>query len=276
MVPSKKKQLKKKTKKKMAERICVSVLESPYSMLTEFGVPLPVCLCMQNKGLQLDKALWTARQSNGGFSISYLLLESKSAQDITTVAKKRRKRRRQKKKAQAKNAQAKNEVVETQHPRDSKINQRDPTLSTPIVAHQCSRESSTSAEEVNEPVDLTTCETVTYEERNEVPGVKYSLDGNEAWTPVIRRKRRRRCSSTDDSSSSSELDVSCSRMVEYEEHKGAPGLSIHRRNVRWTPIEPSPVAFRTRSRTKDTYSYNCVPRSLWLLYYSRPSALAVK
>ena len=81
---------------------------------------------------------------------------------------------------------------------------------------------------------------------------EYTLDGNETWTPVIKRKRRPRRSSTEDRSSSSELDVSCSRMVQYQEHNGAPGLSIHRRNVGWTPIEPSPVASRTRSRTKDT------------------------
>ena len=87
------------------------------------------------------------------------------------MAKKRRKKRRQKK------AQPKHEVVETQHPRDSKENQNDPALSTPNVAHQRSQESSTSSEEVNEPVDLTTCETVTYEKRNKVPGVKYTLDG---------------------------------------------------------------------------------------------------
>ena len=51
-----------------AARIHVSVLEGPFTVLSEVGVPLPVCISMQSKGLQLDKALWTARQSNGGFS----------------------------------------------------------------------------------------------------------------------------------------------------------------------------------------------------------------
>ena len=78
------------------------------------------------------------------------------------------------------------------------------------------------------------------------------LKGNvsETWTPVVKRKRRRSsASSTGASSSSSELDVSCSRKVQYQERNGAPGLSIHRRNVKWTPVIPSPVASRTRSRT---------------------------
>ena len=99
-------------------------------------------------------------------------------------------------------------------------------------------------------MDLTACENI-YEKRDEVPGVNYTLNGSETWTPVVKRKRRRSSASSTDESSSSELDVSCSREVQYQERNGAPGLSIHRRNVRWTPVMPSPVASRTRSRTQD-------------------------
>ena len=104
----------------MAARIRVSVLEGPFTVLSEVGVPLPVCISMQSKGLQLDKALWTVRQSNGGFSVTFFwpTLESKSAQDLKAVVKKRRKRRRQKRKVRPQH-----EVVEAQHPRDSKKNQ---------------------------------------------------------------------------------------------------------------------------------------------------------
>ena len=38
---------------KMAE-VVVSVLESPYTLVQKSGVPLPVCICMQGKGLQLN------------------------------------------------------------------------------------------------------------------------------------------------------------------------------------------------------------------------------
>jgi len=51
-----------------SERILVSALESSYTELKKFGVPLPVCICMQDKGLQLECAQWTARQSSGGYS----------------------------------------------------------------------------------------------------------------------------------------------------------------------------------------------------------------
>ena len=45
---------------------------SPYTVLQKSGIPLPVCLYMQGKGLQLEDAQWTAlRQSNGGFSVTF-------------------------------------------------------------------------------------------------------------------------------------------------------------------------------------------------------------
>jgi len=82
----------------MAEsgRILVSVLESSYTELKKFGVPLPVCICMQDKGLQLECAQWTARQSSGGFSVTFFWPAPN--QEIKPTAKpsakkKRRKRR---------------------------------------------------------------------------------------------------------------------------------------------------------------------------------------
>ena len=33
-------------------------------VLQKSGIPLPVCMCMQGKGLQLGDAQWTARQKN--------------------------------------------------------------------------------------------------------------------------------------------------------------------------------------------------------------------
>ena len=108
------------------------------------------------------------------------------------------------------------------------------------------------------PVDLTTCESVLYEMRDRIPRVKYMKNGTEGWTPVVKRSRRRKmpnndsgtCNSSSDTSES-ELDVSYSRMVQYSVRDGIPGVSIHRRNVIWKPVMPSPVSSRTRSRTNN-------------------------
>ena len=68
------------------------------------------------------------------------------------------------------------------------------------------------------------------------------MDGEEGWTPVIRRKRKtvrlRRISESEISTSGSEVDVSCSRKVEYEKRNEIPGLNIYRRGpFEWTPIQ---------------------------------------
>ena len=83
-------------------------------------------------------------------------------------------------------------------------------------------------------------------------------EGKEEWTPVIRKKRkaRRRCESSESDSDGSIVDVSCSRLVRYEERDKTPGLAIFRRGPTiWVPIKAAkqePIAARTRSKTLNT------------------------
>ena len=57
-------------------------------------------------------------------------------------------------------------------------------------------------------------------------------------------------------SDGSEVDVSCSRLVRYEERDKTPGLTIFRRGpATWIPIKAAkvePIAARTRSKTLNT------------------------
>ena len=48
--------------------IRVAVLETNYA---DIGVPFSVCVQLQERRLQLHDAQWTARNSTGGFSISF-------------------------------------------------------------------------------------------------------------------------------------------------------------------------------------------------------------
>ena len=82
-------------------------------------------------------------------------------------------------------------------------------------------------------------------------------DGREEWTPVVRKKRKaRRRESTENDSDGSEVDVSCSRLVRYEERDDTPGLTVFRRGPATSiPIKaakPEPIAARTRSKTLNT------------------------
>ena len=52
-------------------RIRVTVLEGCFAGLQGVGIPLPVCIHLQDLELQFEGAQWTAKQSNTEFSIFF-------------------------------------------------------------------------------------------------------------------------------------------------------------------------------------------------------------
>ena len=56
--------------KKMADNIKVVVLEADYAALCRLGLPTSLSLQLQQAGLTLANALWTARAPASGFSVS--------------------------------------------------------------------------------------------------------------------------------------------------------------------------------------------------------------
>ena len=108
-------------------------------------------------------------------------------------------------------------------------------------------------------INTQTYDSVVYELKSDQPGVKVSKDGNEEWIPVVKKRRKRTCKRKDESEpvsvsddSGDELKVKFAREVRYKVQDGTPGLKIRRGNTmrswKWTPIAPSPIANRTRSR----------------------------
>ena len=59
-----------KIKKGTSNQIRVSVIEGYYVSLQEAGLPLSVCIQLQECNLSLRHAQWTARQTSSGFSVS--------------------------------------------------------------------------------------------------------------------------------------------------------------------------------------------------------------
>ena len=51
--------------------IHVCVLEGNHARLTELGLPLSLAVELQSHNLRLDSSLWTARSSNGGYSVLF-------------------------------------------------------------------------------------------------------------------------------------------------------------------------------------------------------------
>ncbi len=82
-------------------------------------------------------------------------------------------------------------------------------------------------------------------------GVRYVKDGEEGWTPVVRR-RRKTSGRSENGDSSCDLDVDGGKLVECRCF-GIPGVYIHGRNPRvrqWVAVKPSPISSRTRTKFK--------------------------
>jgi len=120
--------------------------------------------------------------------------------------------------------------------------------------------SSSSYETSDDDIHLAQCENISVQVRQDTVGVSYSKeDGEDGWTPVVKRRRKKLVSNVDrhtGSDSESEVDLSLSRETRFQVRDNIPGIYVRNgstnRNVSWTPIKPSHISQRTRSRLKLT------------------------
>ena len=81
----------------MADKaIKIAVLEGEFASLVGLGFPLSLSIQLQESCLTLSKALWTAKSTNSGFSVSLFWPAPDSVKDKHQPRRKRRKRRRAK------------------------------------------------------------------------------------------------------------------------------------------------------------------------------------
>ena len=84
----------------MADRaIRVAVLEGDYASLCALGLPLSLSIQLQQSCLKLCGAQWTARSTDGGFSVS--LFWPSAPENVRSDAKLKKKRRRRRKRGKA-------------------------------------------------------------------------------------------------------------------------------------------------------------------------------
>ena len=121
----------------------MSVLEGSFAGLQGVGIPLPVCIHLQDLRLQFEGAQWTAKQSNTRFSISFFWpVQDHSAFVVNLPGKKRRKHRKKAKRASgwASGSMGRVEGGKEAGPGLNNVDDRN----TPIEAH-CSTGSSPSS-----------------------------------------------------------------------------------------------------------------------------------
>ena len=192
----------------VTSKIRVAVLETKYASLVDLGVPLSVSLQLQKLGLQLQQAQWTDRHSLGCFSISFFwpALDSSNSKP----PKKQKKVKKPKMKSTAVPLCSNQCTETTMKPSNSssqgisvdhsliEARHHQPSDSTPTAIVPSTLPSPElcmlppTSESAHESPDLTKCLDVVYERRECVPGVSYRTeDGEEGWTPVVKKRRTR-------------------------------------------------------------------------------------
>ena len=121
-------------------KIRVAVLESKYASLVDLGVPLSVSLQLQQLGLQLQQAQWTARHSLGGFSISFFWPALDSSKSKPPRKQKKVKKSKMKSTAISVANQCSNQSIETTVKPTNSSYQEISVDHSPIEVHhhQCS------------------------------------------------------------------------------------------------------------------------------------------
>ena len=197
-------------------RIKVAVLEGNYADLCDLGLPFSLSLQLQVQDLKLSGALWSAKASASGFSVS-LYWPTTTAPEKARVKKTRRKRKRGKAKQQAISSisNVESKIVSSSAPVLA-ASESTPSVVNPIKVHSSpesdpdSRRSPSSPKASISPplksrasvnldcscdlecVDLAACSDVQYEVKDGVHGVSYrcSSDDDSSWTPVVGRRKK--------------------------------------------------------------------------------------
>ena len=189
------------------EPICVVVLESAYARLKAAGLPLPVCMQLQDLGVRLSDARWTARQSDGEFSVSLFRPNPccppiYPVSDVPKPTKRRRRKRSNNNKTKPSVGSGavvpmseRVEVAESPEPVASEVPAQSPPEHQPAPIQDLdSSPLSTSEDQSSQyatdnsdlsDLDFSTCEAVRHEV-GDVPGVVYVKDGMKRWTPIGR------------------------------------------------------------------------------------------
>ena len=208
----------------MAEsNIRVVVLESDFAGLSAVGFPLALSFQLQQNALRLSEAMWTAKSTDSGFSISFFWPRGNSQQQ--GVKKRRRRKSKVRSKLGGVNEQSGNrvDVATMTNSEDAPSNahhvgpeQSSVTEDAPSNAHHVGPEQSSvtpvkdsidfigdagsnsqvctpQQDEQSKPLSLNLCSNVQYDKRGEVHGVTYCTEeGEEGWTPVRGRRRVKR------------------------------------------------------------------------------------
>ena len=193
--------------------IKVALLEGDFAAICDLGLPFSLSLQLQSFGLKLSEAMWTAKSSSSGFSVSLFWPSGIVSERMKT--KKKRRRRKQPKASKTNtvtnvttppvsanefsscgNADVQVSPNKAQSNNDANHESK---LQTPAAAlvlpSETTRETSLSisGSDSESGIDLLACTNVIYEKRGDIHGVSYQCDSinKSGWTPVVGRRKKK-------------------------------------------------------------------------------------
>ena len=193
--------------------IKVAVLEGDFAAICDLGLPFSLCLQLQSSDLKLCEAMWSAKSSSTGFSVSLFWPYGVSTERVKS--KKKRSRRKRSKASKINtvtnvatspvspnessgNARHSDEQVFPNKAQSNKDANYNSQLQTPVTSFalplEMSHETSArvSGSDSESEIDLLSCADVIYEKRGDVHGVSYSDSSNRCgWTPVVGRRKKK-------------------------------------------------------------------------------------
>ena len=164
--------------------IKVIVLEGDSASLTALGFPMAVSLQLQQSCLSLSEAMWTAKSTNGGFSVSLFWPAPAPELKSDVQVKRKRKRRRRAKASKLIVTSAKSYDPELPKPSNKAARKVD-IPHTPINAHASS----------SPPMANNYCENLsTHRDDNgrlNQSGIDDENESEQQWTKVVSKRRRK-------------------------------------------------------------------------------------
>ena len=179
---------------------------------------MPLSLQLQQSDLRLERAMWTAKSTRTGFSVS-LFWPVNSATELKQTKKKRRRRNKRKAKAiinfNSKVALSAPGSCVSNVPINANPVESDAKVDTCDLSPECkpdsdhsvsplqelgedgptigimSEESDISDQDEAVAIDLNACSEIVYHHQDDgTHGVKYICDGKEGWTPIVGKRRK--------------------------------------------------------------------------------------
>ena len=211
-----------------AIRVCV--LEGNYARMPELGLPLSLAVELQSRNLRLDSSLWTARSSNGGYSVSFFW--------PSLQRKRRRRRRRQRKPPNNHPAASTTNLLSTYLPLESHLSNTSGLASgnskfVPLIPSNAHLGKKTRAP--SNPVAMSAKEP----DVSHSPKLNESSTGDEnSHSSVESDPPNSQSTAFDSDSAEQHIDLTACTDVKYEKRGGVHGVVVqqHDNDQTWTPV----------------------------------------